>query len=264
MKKLWMGLLAGMLCLSACTANPAPNEDENNAAKPTELLISAAASMTDCLTELAELYKAAAPNVTLTFTFGSSGSLQSQIEEGAPADVFISAAQKQMNALDEKDLIDKDTRKDLLVNEVVLITPKGNPLGLSSFTDVTKDEVAKIALGELGSVPVGQYSEEIFKHYEIMDAVSAKAVYGSDVRTVLTWIENGEADCGVVYATDAAISDAVDVAAVAPAESHKEVVYPIAMIKDSKQPEAAKAFIDYCFSEEAAAIFTKYGFALAK
>ena len=259
MKKLWMGLLAGMLCLSACTANPAPNEDENNAAKPAELLISAAASMTDCLTELAELYKAAAPNVTLTFTFGSSGSLQSQIEEGAPADVFISAAQKQMNALDEKDLIDKDTRKDLLVNEVVLITPKGNPL-----TDVTKDEVAKIALGELGSVPVGQYSEEIFKHYEIMDAVSAKAVYGSDVRTVLTWIENGEADCGVVYATDAAISDAVDVAAVAPAESHKEVVYPIAMIKDSKQPEAAKAFIDYCFSEEAAAIFTKYGFALAK
>ena len=189
MKKLWMGLLAGMLCLSACTANPAPNEDENNAAKPAELLISAAASMTDCLTELAELYKVAAPNVTLTFTFGSSGSLQSQIEEGAPADVFISAAQKQMNALDEKDLIDKDTRKDLLVNEVVLITPKGNPLGLSSFTDVTKDEVAKIALGELGSVPVGQYSEEIFKHYEIMDAVSAKAVYGSDVRTVLKTVK---------------------------------------------------------------------------
>lgn len=266
MKKLWLGLLSGMLCLSACSANTTSNEDQSkeNDSAPVELLISAAASMTDCLTELAGLYKEVAPNVTLTFTFGSSGSLQSQIEEGAPADVFVSAAQKQMNALDEKDLIDKDTRKDLLVNEVVLITPKGNPLGLSAFTDVTKDEVAKIALGELASVPVGQYSEEIFNHYEIMDQVSAKAVFGSDVRTVLTWVENGEVDCGVVYATDAAISDAVDVAAIAPAESHKSVVYPIAMIKDSKNPEATKAFIDYCFSSEAAAVFEKYGFALAE
>lgn len=259
MKKLWLGLLCGMLC--ACSANTAPKDDDS---APVELLISAAASMTDCLTELAGSYKEVAPNVTLTFTFGSSGSLQSQIEEGAPSDVFISAAQKQMNALEEKDLIDKATRKDLLVNEVVLITPKGNPLGLSAFTDVIKDEVTNVALGELASVPVGQYSEEIFNHYEIMDQVSAKAVYGSDVRTVLTWVENGEVECGVVYATDAAISDAVDVAAIAPSDSHQSVIYPIAMVKESKNPEAARAFIDYCFSAEAAAIFEKYGFALAE
>lgn len=263
MKKLWLGLLSGMLCLSACSANTTPKE-VNQEDDSVALLISAAASMTDCLTELAGSYKEVAPNVTLTFTFGSSGSLQSQIEEGAPSDVFISAAQKQMNALDEKNLIDKATRKDLLVNEVVLITPKGNSLGLSTFTDVTKDEVTKIALGELASVPVGQYSEEIFNHYEIMDQVSAKAVYGSDVRTVLTWVENGEVDCGVVYATDAAISDAVDVAAIAPSDSHQSVIYPIAMIKDSKNPETARAFIDYCFSAEAAAVFEKYGFTLAE
>lgn len=255
MKKGWIGLLAGMLCLNACSTKPTAK---------TELLISAAASMRDCLSELASLYQEVDADVTLTFTFGSSGSLQSQIEEGAPADVFISAAQKQMDALEKQDLIDSTSRKDLLVNEVVLITPKGNPLNLSDFKDVLDEKVKKVALGEIASVPVGQYSEEIFNYYEIMEQVSTKAVFGSDVRTVLTWIENGEADCGVVYSTDAAISKAVDVAAIAPSVSHKQVVYPIALIKASKNKEAAQAFIDYCFSETAAEVFIKYGFMLAE
>lgn len=231
--------------------------------KKVELLVSAAASMTDVLGELATMYKDVDPNTSLVFTFGSSGALQTQIEEGAPVDIFMSAAQKQMKALEEKNLLVNDTIKTLLVNKVVLITPKNDSIGITSFDDLTtNDKIQKIALGDPGNVPVGQYSEEIFRTLNVLDEVTAKAIYGSDVRTVLTWVENGEVDCGLVYATDAMSSNQVTIVTEAPEDSHKEVTYPVAVVKSSKHVDASKAFLEFIQTEEAAKVFEKYGFSM--
>ncbi len=230
----------------------------------TELFISAAASLTDVLKELSTAYSAKEPNVKLTFTFGASGALQTQIEEGAPSDIFLSAAQKQMDALDKKSLLLDGTRKDLLINKVTLITPKGSTKDLKSFDDVNTDKVKKIALGEPKSVPVGQYSEEIFTYLKCLDAVKKKAVYGSDVRQVLTWVESGDVDCGIVYATDAATSDKIQVTSEAPNGSHTPVVYPAAVLKSSKNADAAKAFLAFLSSDEAKTLFVKYGFQMSE
>lgn len=256
MALLAMGLLSG--CAPKTTnvvQEPAKVEEK------VELLVSAAASMTDVLGELSEMYKSVDSNTSLIFTFGSSGALQAQIEEGAPVDIFMSAAQKQMKALEEKDLLVNDTIKTLLVNKVVLITPKDDKIGIASFEDLAiNDKIQKIALGDPSNVPVGQYSEEIFTTLNILDEITAKAIYGSDVRTVLTWVENGEVDCGVVYATDAMSSDSINIVTEAPEGSHKEVTYPVAVIKSSKYADKSKAFLDFLQTEEAAKVFEKYGF----
>ena len=259
MKKILAFLLIVVISISLFVgcAKETVTEDTN-----TELLVSAAASMTDVLKEIAEEYKEVDPNTALVFTFGSSGALQSQIEEGAPVDLFISAAQKQMTALEEKDLIIKDSKKTLLENKIVLIVPKDSTLDINSFEELTKDEIKKIALGEPAGVPVGQYSEEIFTNLGILEEVNAKAVYGSDVRTVLTWVESGEVDCGVVYATDAFSTDNVKILSEAPEGSHTEVTYPAAIIKSSKNVEKAQAFLDYLSTDEAAQIFVKHGFSM--
>lgn len=228
-----------------------------------ELLVSAAASMTDVLAELATMYELVEPNTKLIFTFGPSGGLQAQIEEGAPVDIFMSAAQKQMKALEEKDLLVKDTIKTLLVNKVVLITPQKDLIGITSFDDLTtNNRIQKIALGDPGNVPVGQYSEEIFTSLNFLDEIKAKAIYGTDVRTVLTWVENGEVDCGLVYATDAMGTDKVTIVSTAPEGSHKEVTYPVAVIKSSKNIDSSKAFLEFIQSSDAAKIFEKYGFSM--
>lgn len=224
------------------------------------LNVSAAASMTDAMKEIAAKYEMTNKNVKLVYNFGASGALQQSIEQGAPADLFFSAAQKQMKNLQDKNLIVDDTKRDLLVNKVVLIVPKNSSLAMNKFEDIVGDNVKKIALGETKGVPVGAYSEEIFTSLGVWDAVKGKAVLGSDVRQVLSWVESGEVDCGVVYATDAAISDKVKVVAVAPENSHKPVIYPVAVLKSSKQQAAAKAFLDYLSGAEAKQIFEKYGF----
>ena len=228
--------------------------------KPVELHVSAAASLTNVMNELAEAYNKDNPNVKIIFNFGSSGALQQAIENGGQADLFYSAAQKQMNALEEKGELVEGTRKDLLRNEVVLIVPADSTKDIASYDDVATAKVEKIALGEPKGVPVGQYSEEIFTALGILDAVKVKAVYGSDVRQVLAWTESGEVDCGVVYATDAAISDKVKVICAAPESTHKPVIYPAAVIKSSKNLDAAKKFLDFTSSDAAKKIFAKYGF----
>lgn len=229
-----------------------------------EITIMAAASLTDVAKEITDMYQKTAPNVKLTFSFGSSGALQTQIEEGAPADVFLSAAQKQMTELSEKGLVDDATKVDLLENKVVLITPKDSKLDIKEFKDLEKDSVKSVALGEPSSVPVGQYSETILENIGILDAVKAKANYGTDVRQVLTWVESGEVDCGLVYATDAAISDLVNVICEAPKDSSDPVIYPAAVLKDSKQADAATAFVQYLNTDEVLAVFEKYGFSRVK
>jgi molybdate transport system substrate-binding protein len=233
------------------------------AAPRTEIIVSAAASLTDTMNELIGMYTKVKPDITITPTYGSSGSLQQQIEQGAPVDVFISASPKQVDALAKQGLILEDTRKNLVENKVVLIVPK-SAKGITRFTDAATDKIKQIALGEPSSVPVGQYSEEIFTALGILDKVKAKAVYAKDVRQVLTYVEMGEVDAGVVYATDAAISKKITVIATAPEGTHKPVIYPGAVVKASVSPEVAKAFLRWLSSAEASKVFVRYGFSVVK
>jgi molybdate transport system substrate-binding protein len=230
------------------------------AAPSVELNVFAAASLTESLTQIAALYEAANPGVKLSFNFDSSGTLQKQIESGAAADLFLSAAQKQMDALEEGGYLLEGTRRDLLINQVVLILPEGSPLRLTAFEDVAGGDVQLIALGN-SDVPVGQYAQEIFTTLGIWDAVFAKASLGSNVKEVLSQVESGAVDCGVVYATDAATADGVVVVATAPDGSHNPAVYPGAVLKDAPGADAARAFLDFLMTPDAAAAFEAVGFA---
>jgi len=259
MKKI-ISLLVVALVLGASLFAGGAKESDSSAAQ-TEIIISAAASLTDAMNELIAKYKTVAPNVTVTPTYGSSGSLQKQIEQGAPADLFFSASPKQMNALQDQKLIVAETRKDVLENKVVLVTPK-DKTGISDFTDAGTAKIAQIALGEPSSVPAGQYAEQVFTSLGIYEVVKAKAVFAKDVRQVLSYVEAGEVDAGVVYATDAAISKGVTVSAVAPVGSHSPVIYPAALVSGSANPEVAKAFLAWLSGPDAALVFSKYGFSV--
>ena len=229
-----------------------------------EIVVLAAASLTDVCGELEKMYEEKNKDIDLIFSYAGSGALQTQIEEGAPADLFISAAKKQMNALKDKSLMKEDTICNLLENKVVLIVPAESTLGLTSFEDVKKDDVKMIGIGELESVPAGQYAKTIFTNLGFWDVVEKKANYGTDVRTVLTWVESGEVDCGVVYATDAYTTDKVKIVAEAPEGSCDKVIYPAGVVGASKNADDATAFLNYLKSDEAMKVFEKYGFVKAE
>lgn len=236
--------------------NTEENNNENN-----EILVSAAASLTDVLNELAEKYQEEHPGTEISFTFGGSGALQTQIEEGAPVDLFFSAAEENMDALEEKGLIDTETRRDLLKNEIVLIAPKDGT-DTADFESLPGN-AERIALGEPESVPAGKYAQQIFEQIGNWEAVKEHAVFAGNVREVLTWVENGEAACGVVYATDAATSENIQVICSAP-ENGPEVLYPAAVVKDCRNPEGAEEFLTYLSGEEAAKSFESWGFTVLK
>ncbi|BEU87510.1 molybdate ABC transporter substrate-binding protein [Selenomonas sp. TAMA-11512] len=268
MKKQCTLLAAAMLVAAAVIAGCGSSKqaaEPKKDAPPVTLHVAAAASLTDAMKELAENYKKEHPNTTLEFQFGSSGALQKSIQEGGEADLFFSAAQKQMNALEEAGELLEGTRKDLLVNEVVLIMPKDGKKTLTGYEDLAKPEIEKVAVGDKG-VPVGQYTEEIFKKLNLTDAVMPKATLASDVRQVLTYVEQGEVDAGIVYATDAVAPNFknIKIVAKAPEGSHKPVIYPGAVLKASKNADEAKAFLAFVSSPESAKVFEKYGFELAK
>ncbi len=246
------------------TATEVSEANSSSTAEKTELFLAAAASLTDVTSEIIGLYENVKPNVTITCTFSSSGTLQTQIEEGAPADIFISAAKKQVTALEEKGLVKEGTKKELLINKVVLIAPADSKENITSFEDLETDKVSMIALGEPSSVPVGQYSEEILSYLKILDKVKQKANYGNDVRQVLTWVENGDVDCGVVYATDVAFSDKIKLVCEAPMNSHKPVIYPAVVLKNSKHAAEAEEFLNYLSTSEIENVFKKYGFDINK
>jgi len=241
------------------------------AAPQVELTVFAAASMTESLNEIAEMYKSVAPNVTLVFNFDSSGTLQTQIEEGAEADVFISAGKKQMDALDvtasadanpkAQDMILSDTRFDLLTNTVVLIVPEGSTREITSFEDVATDKVSLIALGN-SDVPVGQYAQDVFTSLGLWDQLNAdqKITFGSNVKEVLSQVETGAVDCGVVYISDAATGAGLKVVASAPAGSHKPVNYPAAVLKSTKNEQVAEDFLAYLKGADCSKVFTDIGF----
>ena len=249
---------------------------EESAGDPVELIVFAAASMTETLTEIAELYKTAAPEVTVTYNFDSSGKLLTQIKEGADCDLFISAAPTQMNALDgsligdtEKnpdglDLIVIDSRVNLLENKVTLAVPEGNPKGIESFdqlAELLKGGEVLLAMGN-SDVPVGQYTLKIFNYYGIDEtAVADKLTYGNNVKEVTSQVSEAAADCGIIYATDA-YSAGLTVADSATAEMCGQVIYPAAVLKGDKE-DATRAFLAYLQTDAAMAVFESVGFSPA-
>lgn len=264
MKKITSMLLTLFIAMSLFSGCSKKQAEVPKTTEQVKLTILAAASMTDVLNDLKKDYEAANTNVKLTISYASSGALQTQIEQGAPADVFISAATKQMTALKDKKLMVDDSIIKLLKNKVVLIVPANGTSTVASFEDAATDKVKHIALGEPKSVPAGQYAEDVFTSLKVLDKVKAKAVFGDNVRTVLTYVESGNADCGVVYATDAATTTKVKVVCEAPKGSCKDIIYPAGIVKASKNQDASKAFLKFLQSDAAAQKFEKYGFVMVK
>jgi molybdate transport system substrate-binding protein len=229
----------------------------------TRLTVSAAISLTNALQELKPIYQSTNPNVNITYNFASSGALQQQIEQGAPVDVFFSAAAKQMDALQQKKLLAPETRRSLLTNRLVLITSKNGSV-LSSFRDLTSSRVQRIAIGAPKSVPAGQYAQQLLTNLKILNAIKPKLVYGNNVRQVLTYVENGNVDAGIVYTTDAKESKSVRVEATAPENLHSPIIYPIAVLKDSKNATTARNFVQFLSSSEAQGVFQNYGFGIVR
>ena len=234
-------------------AQPQPNQ-------PVTILVAAAASLEYAFRdELIPRFQKEYPWITVEGIYDSSGRLQVQIEQGLQADVFMSAATRQMDALVEKKLIDASSVYPLLENRLVLIKPVGITTIVSGFRNV--DQAHTIALGDPASVPVGQYAQEVFINLGNWEAVSAIASFGTNVTEVLNWVAEGSADAGVVYATDAAISKKVEIIAEAPAGSLKtKVIYPVGMVSASSHSVEAQLFIDFLCSANALSVFTSYGF----
>ena len=284
MKKLFAMLMAAVMVLSltACAApaaEPAPTEEPAAEtvpeAEPLELIVFAAASMTETLNQIAEIYKAVAPNVTLIYNFDSSGTLKTQIQEGAECDLFISAGQKQMNQLDitadpevntdKLDFVLEGTRINLLENRVTLCVPEGNPKDIKSFDDLADKLKAGSVLMAMGNsdVPVGQYTQKILAFYGLDEGKLAKGgviTYGTNVKEVTTQVTEASVDCGVVYCTDA-FSAGLTPVDYATKEMCGQVIYPAAVLNISRNQEAAKEFLAYLQTEDAMKVFEAVGFA---
>lgn len=222
------------------------------------LTVSAAASLQDVAEELRNIYTRKYPNANINYRFASSGTLQQQIEEGAPVDLFISAGESQMDALSEKGLIKEGSRKDLLSNELVLIAKKDSKL--SSFAGLIDPSIARIGIGKPETVPAGMYAKQTLTYLNLWDRIKHKLVYAQDVRQVLASVESGDVDAGLVYRSDALVGENIRTVAVAPAGSHDPILYPLAIIKSTQNQKEAEAFAAFLSSDEAAQVFSKYGF----
>ncbi|HVB36229.1 MAG TPA: molybdate ABC transporter substrate-binding protein [Candidatus Acidoferrales bacterium] len=227
--------------------------------QPVALTVSAAISLKEPLDALAQNYNQQHPDVRVVCNYGASGTLQHQIEQGAPVDIFISAGEKQMDVLQNENLLTAGTRRDLLGNQLVLIAP-ANSTTLHNFNDLVKPSVKSVAVGEPRTVPAGMYAQQVLEHLHFLPAIKSKIVYAGDVRQVLAYVETGNAAAGLVYVTDARISNRVRVVATAPSASHDPILYPVAMLNASKSPQAARSFLDALESTQSLAIFEKYGF----
>ncbi len=209
--------------------------------------------------DLQPVYSLTHAGAKLTFNFGSSGMLAQQIEHGAPADVFLSAAPKPMDELESRGLLAPGTRRELLRNHLVLITPKDRP-GRLDFPELTLPRVKLIALGDPDSVPAGDYGRQVLIAFGVWEQVRPKLVLAKDVRQVLSYVQTGNAEAGIVYATDVLGSEAVQVSATAPENTHLPVIYPVAVLKQSRNSSAARAFIAFLAGPQATAAFARRGF----
>ncbi|MCP1102096.1 molybdate transport system substrate-binding protein [Aequitasia blattaphilus] len=266
----FMMLVLGASLIACAKKTPAEEPKEETVVETKEevaLTVFAAASMTETLQDIAELYKDEAPHVSLSFNFDSSGTLQTQIEEGADCDVFISAGEKQVNELEEGEYLVKDSRFDLLLNKVTLCVPTDNPKEINSFEDLVSKLPSEEMLFAMGNsdVPVGQYTQKIFEHFQLDEAVlaeSGKISYGSNVKEVTTWVSEGSVDAGVVYCTDA-FSAGLEIVDEATEEMCGKVLYPAAVVKATENEEEAKAYLEFLQSDQAVEIFEKVGFTKA-
>ena len=248
--------LSTLCCLSLLLTGCSSSTKKED--KTIELNISAAASLKEAMADLEAAYTSKNPEVSFVINYGSSGSLQQQIEQGAPCDLFISAGEKQMTALEEEGLLLDGTNKDLVKNSLVLVT--SNDSKISSIDSLNSDAVSKIALGEPSSVPAGKYADETLTSLAIKDSLNNKLVFAKDVKEVLAWTASGNADAGFVYLSDALSSDGVKIVETISEEYHSPITYPVAIIKDSDDIDAAKAFEDFLFTDDAQEIFEKYGY----
>lgn len=255
-------------------AETAESTEKTDKAEKTELIVFAAASMTETLTELGNVYMEEHSGISLVFNFDSSGTLKTQIQEGAACDIFISAGQLQMNQLDINadpevnteglDFVKEDTRFDILENKVTLVVPKDNPAGIESYEDLRdrlEDHSVLMAMGN-ADVPVGQYTQKILEYYGLSEDELASAgciTYGSNVKEVTTQVSEAAADCGIIYATDA-FSAKLTVADTATADMCGQVIYPAAVLNVSENPEEAQDFLDYLTGEDADTVFERVGF----
>ena len=254
-KKISLILSMFLLAFSVvgCSKDNVTDNTNNSQEKESTITIAAAASLKNCMDDkLIPMFNEKYPNIKVQATYDSSGKLQTQIEEGAEIDVFMSAA------TNKKGLIQESSIVELLENKIVLIVPKENSKDIKTFEDILKSD--KIAIGDPESVPAGQYAKQLFENLKIWDQVSSKASLGTNVTEVLTWVAEASADSGIVYSTDAASNDKVKVVLEAPEGSVSKVIYPLGIVKATKNQEAAKSFTEFLQSEEAIKVFESYGF----
>ncbi|MGO9375377.1 MAG: molybdate ABC transporter substrate-binding protein [Syntrophobacteraceae bacterium] len=224
-----------------------------------ELIVSAAASLTNAFGEIGKKFESANPGTKVVFNFGASGALLQQIDKGAPVDVFASADQKTMDQAAAKGLIISGTRKDFVSNELVLIVPHGTKTPVKTLPDLNASGIGKIALGNPETVPAGRYAQEVLTYEGLWDELKPKFIFGESVRQVLDYVSRGEVDAGFVFATDAAVAkDHVSVAL--EATKHKPITYPISIVGSTKNKDLAKRFVDFVLSKEGQEILSTYGF----
>ena len=260
--------IVAVIGISTCSAGlfdflGGNSNSTNNSNASGDVNLAAAASLKNAFDkDLIPMFESKHPGIHIKPTYASSGDLQTQIENGLGADIFMSASNKQMNKLVNESLIDNGTNVQFLENKVVLIVPKDSKLNISSFDDLNKVN-GTVAIGNPESVPAGQYAKEALVNLKIWDGIESKLSLGNDVTAVLNQVADGSADCGIVYATDAASNDNVKVVCEAPNGSlNTSVIYPIAMTKNPQNPEAAKLFMEFLQSKEAKDVFVKYGFTI--
>ena len=254
-------LLVILTSLTGCVGDTTKEKGRFEEAQ-VDLVVSAASSLRDAVEELKAIYIQQHPQVNIIYNFGASGTLQKQIEEGAPADLFISAGKKQMDTLADKGLIIETSRQNLLENELVLIVQKDSPI--TAFADLAGPKIGKISIGNPESVPAGKYAQETLVALSLWDKIKEKLVLAKDVRQVLNYVETGNVDAGLVYRSDALVSKESKIVAMAPAATHKPILYPMAIIKGTKHQKAAEEFAAFLVSGEATSVFGKHGFISVK
>lgn len=259
------GLILLLLVMAMSTLGACSSKDKaaTTSAQPANLLVSLAPSLKAPMEELKVVYAASKPDVQIIFNYGPSGSLKTQIEQGAAADVFISQGKKEMDDLEQKNLLKAGTRANLLSDELVLIVNKSNTT-VNSFEDLTKPEVKKIGIGEAQTVPAARTAQQTLQTLKVWDKVQSKLVVGKDLMQITSWVESGDADAGLVWNTIAMTSNKVRVAATALPEAHEPVVLPGAVVGSSKNSAAAEDFLKFLQSDQALQVFAKYGFEKAK
>jgi molybdate transport system substrate-binding protein len=259
-KKLYyipLTVLLFMLVIAGCSDN-----EKHPAEEKVELTVSAAASLQDALNKIKTDFENEHPNIVINYNFGASGALQQQIAQGAPVDLFFSAAEDKFDQLIEKGLIAKDKEVDLVGNDLVLVVPKDSSKDINTFDDIIKAD--RVSLGIPASVPAGKYAKQTLENLKLWESIEHKAVYAKDVRQVLTYVETGNVDAGIVYKTDALLSKKVKLVAVAEENTHQPIVYPVGVIKETANPKEAQQFYEYLQSEKSLGVLKKYGFSEIK